>query len=209
VPPGTRDPHPASPCSISELDYHRRPHTIETLAMTEFSPIHVRPATAEDAPVLHEMVVELAAHEQMSHLCESTPDSMREALTSEDQALRGVVAEIDGIAAGMATFFGSYSTFFARRGIYVEDIYVRPAFRYQGVGRALMRELCRYAVEHGTGRLEWTTLLWNTSAIDFFDSIGAQPSDVWTTYRLSGEFVQRLAGSGDPAADADAEADAD
>lgn len=174
--------------------------------MTDSPDIHVRTATAEDASVLHEMVVELAAHEQMSHMCESSPESLHEALTSKDQALHAILAEIDGIPAGMASYFGSYSTFFARRGIYVEDIYVRPAFRYQGVGRALMRELCRQAVATGSGRLEWTTLLWNTSALDFFDSLGAQPSDVWTTYRLSGEFVEQLAHSG---AQADAGADAD
>ena len=161
--------------------------------MTIDPAIQVRPARPEDATRIHEMVVALARYEKMDHLCKSSPESLSEALFADQPALNAIVAEVDGVVCGMATYFQSYSTFFAKRGVYVEDIYVDEEARHRGVGRALVKELCHVAQETGAGRLEWTTLLWNTDALEFFDSIGAQPSDVWTTYRMSGDAVDSIA----------------
>jgi GNAT superfamily N-acetyltransferase len=101
--------------------------------------------------------------------------------------------EVDGDVVGYAFYFLNYSTWLGRHGIYLEDLYVRPSHRGHGYGKALLEELARIAVERGYGRFEWWVLDWNTPAIDFYRSLGAEPMDEWTVYRVTGEPLQRLA----------------
>lgn len=154
----------------------------------------LRSATAGDAEVLNEMIAAFAAYERLPNA--STIDSLRHELSRPDRVFEAVIAFLDGRAVGFAVFFHTYSTFIARRGLYLEDIYVREEFRNKGVATALLRHIARIAVERDLGRVEFTVLLWNTVAIEFFETLGATPNSAWTTYRLSGEWLQRLAGEG-------------
>lgn len=153
----------------------------------------LREATVDDAEVLSRLVAELAAYEDLSADNRCTVEAIRDELGRGDRALEAVLAEIDGEVVGMATFFQTYSTFAAKRGLYLEDIYVVAEHRHKGVGTAILRHVVRLARERGYGRVEWTTLLWNTPAIEFYETLGATPNDAWTTYRLSGEWMERLA----------------
>ena len=102
-------------------------------------------------------------------------------------------AVVDGKEVGFALFFHNFSTFLGRAGIYLEDLYVEPAFRGQGIGKGLIKQLARIAVERGCGRLEWWCLDWNQSSIDFYRSLGAEAMDEWTVYRIAGETLTQLA----------------
>lgn len=160
--------------------------------MSTASRITLRPATEADVPLIVTLVHELAEYERLADQCVADPDNVRAALF-ESKAADVVLAEVDGNTAGYALFFRSFSTFLMRPGIYLEDLFVRPAFRKQGVGVALLRHLARHAVERGYARVEWSVLKWNQLAIDFYDRIGAEPLDGWTTFRLSGVALDSLA----------------
>lgn len=155
--------------------------------------VRIRLVTAEDAAVLDRLVHELARYENLEDDNHCTAEALADELASPEHALEAMIAEIGDEAVGMATFFQTYSTFAARRGIYLEDIYVREAWRQRGIGTQILRAVARLAVERDYGRVEWTTLLWNTPAIEFYESLGATPNDAWTTYRLSGEWLRRCA----------------
>ncbi|TVR43871.1 MAG: GNAT family N-acetyltransferase [Planctomycetota bacterium] len=157
------------------------------------SSLHLRPATPDDAEVLAQLVADLAVYEGLGADNRCTAEALRAELSSSDHALEAIVAELDGRIVGMATFFQTYSTFAARRGLYLEDIYVVSDCRHRGIGTAILRHIAWLARERGYGRVEWTTLLWNTPAIEFYEKLGAKPNDAWTTYRLSGEWMERLA----------------
>lgn len=159
----------------------------------------IRQASPEDAAEMHALICGLAVYERLDEVNLSTVESLRQELAAEDGELEAILAEVDGDVVGLVTFFRTYSTFAARRGIYLEDIFIAQSHRGQGIGSELMHALGRLAVERGYGRIEWTTLLWNTSAIEFFESLGAAPSDAWTTFRLHGEWLQRLAEVDSPA----------
>lgn len=151
----------------------------------------LRMATADDAELLNEMISAFAAYERLPNA--STVDSLRHELTRVDRVFEAVIAFLDGKAVGFAVFFHTYSTFIAKRGLYLEDIYVREEFRNKGVATALLKHIAKVATERGLGRVEFTVLLWNTVAIEFFETLGATPNSAWTTYRLSGEWLQKLA----------------
>jgi GNAT superfamily N-acetyltransferase len=153
----------------------------------------LRIGTPDDAPVIAEMVGELASYEKLADSNRCTPEAIRAELRDPRRVLEVLIAEVKGQSAGLASFFTTYSTFAAKRGIYLEDIIVKPAFRHRGVGSALMRELARIAHERDCGRMEWTTLLWNTPAIEFYESLNATPNEAWTTYRLTGVSLKKLA----------------
>ncbi len=153
--------------------------------------LSLRMATAADAEALAEMIAAFAAYERMPNA--STPDSLRAELSRPDPAFEAVIAQLDGKAVGFAVFFHTYSTFIAKRGLYLEDIYVREGYRNKGVATALLKHIARVAVQRGLGRVEFTVLLWNTVAIEFFETLGATPNSAWTTYRLSGEWLAKLA----------------
>lgn len=122
-----------------------------------------------------------------------TAPMLHEALFGAQPLARAVLAEADGAVAGFALFFTSFSTWTGRAGLYLEDLFVLPAARGRGIGRALLRHLAREAVRLGCARLEWSVLDWNRPAIDFYQSLGAVPLDEWTRYRLKGEALAALA----------------
>ncbi|NRA40627.1 MAG: GNAT family N-acetyltransferase [Planctomycetes bacterium] len=157
--------------------------------------LDLRLAGPDDAAVLHQLICDLACYEQMETDNISTVDSIRAELADEHGELEAVLAEKDGTCVAMATFFRTYSTFKAKRGIYLEDLYVHTDHRHLGVGAQLMQYLCQLAIERGYARIEWTALMWNTQAIEFYERLGASPSDAWTTFRLDGEWLKKLADS--------------
>jgi GNAT superfamily N-acetyltransferase len=151
----------------------------------------VRMATIDDAEILNSMIADFAAFERLPN--HSTIETVRKELSSSDRVIETALAFIDGEAVGMAVFFQTYSTFAARRGLYLEDIYVKEDYRNRGIATALLRFIAKWAVERHYARVEFTVLLWNTVAIEFFETMGATPTNAWTTYRLSGEWLEKLA----------------
>lgn len=157
-------------------------------------PLHLRAADAADAPVVLELIRGLAEYERLLDACVATEAQLRETLFGDQPQAEVVIAEWEGVPAGFALFFHSYSTFLARRGLYLEDLFVKPAYRGHGIGRALLAHLARLAVARGCGRLEWSVLDWNEPAIGFYRALGAVPMDEWTVMRVDGEALDRLAG---------------
>ncbi|TWU29932.1 GNAT family N-acetyltransferase [Bythopirellula polymerisocia] len=157
--------------------------------------LHIRPGVAGDAELIYTLISELAEYEKLSHEVVATPDSLRESIFSPNSASEVLIAELDDQPVGFALFFTTYSTFLAKEGIYLEDVYVRPAFRGRGVGKQLLAEVARITVQRGGGRFEWSVLDWNTPAIEFYDSLGAKPQGEWIRYRIVGNELEALAGS--------------
>lgn len=155
----------------------------------------IRPTTPSDVPVILALIRELAAYENLTHACVATESLLREHLFGSDRVAEALVAETDGTVVGYAIFFKTFSTFLARPGIYLEDIYVQPAHRGQGFGKALLRHLAQLAISRGYGRIEWSVLDWNTPSIEFYKSLGALPLDEWTMFRLTGAALQKFAES--------------
>jgi GNAT superfamily N-acetyltransferase len=155
--------------------------------------ITIRPATAQDVSLVFTFIRELAEYERLSHAVVATEDDIRNSLFGPRPYAECVFACIDSEPVGFALFFHNYSTFLGRPGIYLEDLYVRPDTRGKGVGRRLLVYLAQTAVERGCGRLDWAVLNWNEPAIKFYRSLDARAVDEWTTFRLSGEALERLA----------------
>ena len=155
----------------------------------------IREATPADVPEILAMIHELADYEKAPHEVVATPGLLREALFGPDPAVYALMAEDDdtGAVVGFALWFRNFSTWLGRHGVYLEDLYVRPSHRGRGYGKALLQDLARIAVERGYGRFEWWVLDWNTPAIEFYRSIGAEPMDEWTVQRVSGEALHGLA----------------
>ena len=158
--------------------------------MPEFS---IRFAVREDIPTLLALIRELADYEHMLDAVVADPDEMA-AWMFERQVAECLIAEEDGVPVGMALFFHNYSTWLGKAGIYLEDLYVKPKYRGRGYGKALLARLAAITVERKCGRLEWACLDWNTPSIGFYRALGAVPMDEWTTYRLTGEALDTLAG---------------
>ncbi|WP_157246118.1 GNAT family N-acetyltransferase [Nonomuraea typhae] len=154
----------------------------------------IRPATPGDVPEILAMVRELADYENAPQEVRSTEAQLHQALFGERPAAFAHVAEHDGRAAGFALWFLNFSTWRGKHGIYLEDLFVRPRYRGEGYGRALLAELAAICVERGYQRLEWSVLDWNEPAIGFYKSLGAIPMDEWTVYRLTDEPLRALAG---------------
>ena len=152
----------------------------------------IRPARAEDAPVILGFIQELADYENMREDEFATEELLREWIFQKRKA-EVLFACLDGQAVGFALFFHNFSTFLGRAGIFLEDLFVLPEHRGKGFGKALLRELAGIAVKRGCGRLEWNCLDWNRPSIDFYLSLGASPMGEWTTYRLTGETLRSLA----------------
>lgn len=155
--------------------------------------VSLRPATSADTPQILAFIRGLAEYEKLSHVCFATEESLRQTLFGPRPFAEVTMADWDGQPAGFALFFHNYSTFRARPGIYLEDLYVVPALRGKGIGKALLRELARLAVDRGCARLEWSVLDWNAPSIAFYKSLGAEPQDEWTIFRLTDEALERLA----------------
>jgi GNAT superfamily N-acetyltransferase len=155
----------------------------------------VREASPADIPLLLQMIRELADYEKLTDLLRATEELYREALFGERPAAEALIAEHDGEAAGYAVFFPTFSTFLAIQGIWLEDLYVRPAHRRAGTGRALISAVAARLIERGGDRLEWSALGWNELALGFYRGLGAQTMDEWVTHRLIGDDLDRLAAS--------------
>ena len=153
----------------------------------------IRPATAEDTPAVCRLIRGLAEYERLTHEVVLDEGRLRTHLFGPRPFAEVLLAEEAGAVVGFALFFHNYSTFVGRPGIYLEDLFVRPAHRGAGVGRALLAHLAGLAAERGCGRLEWSVLDWNEPAIGFYRRLGARPVDGWTRYRLTGEALTRLA----------------
>ncbi len=156
------------------------------------------PATPADVGVLLALIRELAEYERLTHEVVATEERIRESLFGETPRAEAVLARVGDEVAGFALYFHNYSTFLARPGLYLEDLFVRPQFRGRGIGRALLARLASVALERGCGRFEWAVLDWNTDAIGFYESLGAKPMNEWTVYRLSGATLEQLAASDAP-----------
>jgi GNAT superfamily N-acetyltransferase len=156
----------------------------------------IRPATPEDVPTLFALVRALARYEKLEHQVTGTADDLREHLFGARPYVESLVAIEGAAVVGFALFFHNYSTFLARPGIYLEDLFVTPEHRRQGHGRELLRELARIAVARRCGRLEWSVLDWNEPALDFYRSIGAPAMPDWRICRLTGQELAAFAGVG-------------
>jgi len=155
--------------------------------------ITIRPAAADEMPLVLEFIRELAAYERLEHQVVATLADLTAALTGPRPVAEVVFACLDGAPVGFALFFHSFSTFHGKPGIYLEDLYVRPPARGRGIGRRLLAWLARTALERGCARLEWWVLDWNAPAIAFYRSLGAIPQDEWTTMRVSDAALEHLA----------------
>ena len=156
----------------------------------------IRAAAPVDSTLIFDLVRELAEYEKLDSEVDATTKAIAAALFSAQPRLFCDIAEWDGEAAGFAVWFLNFSTFRGRHGIYVEDLFVRPAFRGKGIGKALMARLAKRCVDDGLSRLEWAVLDWNAPSIDFYRSIGAQVMDEWRICRLSGKALQAFTNEG-------------
>ena len=155
--------------------------------------VSIRPATPDDVPLIRQLIAELAEYERMAEAAVATDAGLRAQLFGPQPAAEVLIGEVDGNAAGFALFFHNFSTFTGKRGLYLEDIFVRPAFRGAGLGKQLMAALARIAVQRDCARFEWSVLDWNTPSIAFYRSLGAIGMDEWTVQRLDGAALHALA----------------
>ncbi|WP_343699345.1 GNAT family N-acetyltransferase [Caulobacter sp.] len=156
--------------------------------------VNVRPATPADASLIHQFIRDLAEYEKLLDAVEASEADTAAALFGDNPRAFADIAEIDGQPVGFALWFYNYSTFVGRHGIYLEDLFVRPAARGSGAGKALLANLAKRCVVEGLGRLEWSVLDWNAPSIAFYDSLDAAAMNEWITRRLTGDALKKLAG---------------
>jgi GNAT superfamily N-acetyltransferase len=152
----------------------------------------IRPAAARDVPAVHGLIRELAEYERLTALCTGTADELAASLAADRPAAEVLVAEVDGEIVGFALFFPTFSTFLAKAGLWLEDLYVRPGHRAQGIGTRLLRAVAALAVERGCGRFEWAVLDWNAPAIGFYERMGATVMPDWRIARVTGGLLEQL-----------------
>jgi GNAT superfamily N-acetyltransferase len=160
------------------------------------SPVRISPATEHDVGIVLALIKELADYEKMTDQVVATEADVRRSLFGVPPEAEALIARVDDQVVGFALFFHNYSTFLGRRGLYLEDLYVRPAARGRGYGRGLLAALARIAVERGCGRMEWAVLDWNELAMKSYRRAGAKPQDEWTVWRLTGKALEDLAQRG-------------
>lgn len=151
-----------------------------------------RTATPNDVPLILYFIKELAVYEKMLDEVVATEEILTEWIFNKHSA-EVIFVLHEGKEVGFALYFHNFSTFVGRAGLYLEDLYVMPKYRGMGYGKGLLRRLAQIAVERGCGRMEWVCLDWNKPSIDFYRSLGAQPMDDWTIYRLAGESLKQMA----------------
>jgi GNAT superfamily N-acetyltransferase len=161
--------------------------------MTTHLEFRIQPATAGDIPVILSLIKGLAEYEKLSHEVVATEESLRESLFGQRRVAEVILGSAGAEAVGFAVFFHNYSTFLGGPGIYLEDLFVLPQWRRRGLGTQLLRYIAQQAVARGCGRLEWSVLDWNETAIDFYKKLGARAMDEWTVYRVTGDALKRLA----------------
>ncbi len=186
------------PCFPSPIGRRER-YRIHGESMTHPPQVHLRAAHAGDTAQILSFIRELADYEQLAHEVVADEATLATQLFGDQPAAEVVIAEVDGQPAGFALFFHNFSTFLGQRGLYLEDLYVKPEFRGLGLGRRLMIHLAQLALARDCGRFEWWVLDWNAPAIAFYRELGAQPMDEWTVQRVTGDALAALAAR-DPAA---------
>lgn len=159
-------------------------------------PFHLEPATERDVPLVLQFIKELGDYERLADQVVATEADLHACLFGSNRVAHAVIAYVGDEPAGFAVYFFTFSTFLARPGVYLEDLYVKPAWRRHGIGHALLAYVARIAVERGCGRMEWSVLNWNELALSVYRAIGAKPMDEWTTQRLTGPELAALAASG-------------
>ena len=153
----------------------------------------IRPCRPDDAETLANLIRALAVYEKLEHEARATPDDLRRHLFGPRPAAEAILAEVEDRPAGFALFFPTFSTFRGQPGLYLEDLFVLPEHRGQGIGKALIAAVAAEAVARGGGRLEWAVLDWNAPAIAFYRALGAAPLGAWTTYRIADEALVKIA----------------
>ena len=166
--------------------------------MIQAAAVAIGPAHEADLALILTLIGELADYEKLAHEVVATEASLRQALFGPRPGAEALIARVSGEPAGFALFFHNFSTFLGKHGLYLEDLFVRPAFRDRGVGKALLKELARLALERDCGRFEWAVLDWNRPARDFYESLGANANPAWVNYRMTGEALARLAAKDPP-----------
>jgi GNAT superfamily N-acetyltransferase len=155
----------------------------------------IRSATEQDVPIILDLIKQLAEYERLTDRVVATEQRLRDTLFGKRPAAEVLLASHDGETVGFAVFFTNYSTFLAKPGLYLEDLFVKPHARGKGIGKALLARLAKIAIERDCGRVDWSVLNWNEPSIRFYEVLGAVPLSDWTTYRLTGESLVKLAGN--------------
>lgn len=157
-------------------------------------PLNIRDAARADAPLIVQLIRELALYERAPDAAKAGAADIEKALFGANPKVHALIAEWNGEAAGFAVYFFNFSTWTGKHGVYLEDLFVREAARGSGIGRALLARLAGIAREKDCARLEWSVLDWNEPAIGFYKALGAKPMDEWTVYRVEGAALEKLAG---------------
>jgi GNAT superfamily N-acetyltransferase len=155
--------------------------------------LKIERATEQDIPAIMRLVRQLAEYEKLAHDVVSSEEDFRRALFGPQRNVEALIAFADSSPVGFALYFYNFSTFLGKRGIYLEDLFVEPEYRGQGIGQALLRHLARIAKDEDCGRMEWSVLTWNQPSIDFYHRLDAVTLEDWRTFRLAGEALDRLA----------------
>ncbi len=153
----------------------------------------IKSATRADVPLILSFIKELAEYEKLAHEVVATEELLAESLFGEDSPAKVIFAYLDNKAVGFALYFYNFSTFLGKPGLYLEDLYVKPEVRGQGIGKKILAYLAFIAKQKNCGRFEWWVLDWNKPALDFYKSIGAKPMDEWTVQRVTGKALDELA----------------
>jgi GNAT superfamily N-acetyltransferase len=152
----------------------------------------IKPVTPAEIPALLDLIRDLARFERLEHEMEATLESLRESLFGPNPSVGALLARENDVIAGYAVYFFTFSSFLGRRGLWLEDVYVRPEFRHRGVGRRLIESVARIGAEKNCGRFEWTALNWNKPALDVYQKMGARAMDEWVLFRLNAEGMRKL-----------------
>lgn len=155
--------------------------------------ITIRDAMREDAPLILSFIQELADYEKLLHEVVATEDNIRDSIFGASPKAFAIIGEIGGVPTGFALCFYNYSTFQGQPGIFIEDIYVRPEYRGQGIGKMFFRHIAKRAIDEKCGRIQWSVLKWNEPSIEFYKSMKARSMDEWTMFRLEGSSIEDLA----------------
>lgn len=157
------------------------------------SELNIKTATEMDVPLLLQFIKDIAEYERLSHAVVATEEMLYESLFGSERVAEAIIAYHENNPVAFAIFFHNFSTFVGRRGLYLEDLFVKPEYRGRGFGRAMLIHLAKLAKERNCGRFEWSVLDWNESAIKFYKSLGATPMDEWTVFRLDEKPLDKLA----------------
>ncbi len=153
---------------------------------------NIRQATPQDCGLILQFIKELAEYEKLSQEVVATEQTLKKSFFETDGGPKCLLADVDGVPVGFAIYFYNFSSFLSQQGIYLEDLFVRPAYRGKSYGKTLLLELVKIAKEKNLGRVEWAVLDWNTPAIEFYKQLGAKPMDEWTVFRLSKPSMEKL-----------------